>query len=156
MSFSRDMPQKWPTRVSLTNGRGSHHLRRGRIYQFPWDCQIYWYHGRRWCNLKAVSSRIHIDVYVCGISCETLQWRHNGHDSVSNHQPHVCLLSRLFRRRSKKISKLRVTGLCAGNSPETGELHMASNAKKFPFDDVIMTVPGECHQSWVTSQRWFR
>ena len=34
---------------------------------------------------------------------------------------HVCLLNRLFRRRSKKTSKLRVTGLCAGNSPVTGE-----------------------------------
>ena len=31
-----------------------------------------------------------------------LQWRHNDHDSVSNHQPHGCLLNRLFRRRSKK------------------------------------------------------
>ena len=50
-----------------------------------------------------------------------LQWRHNGRDSVSNHQHHDCLLNRLFRRRSKKTSKLRVTGLCAGNSPGTGE-----------------------------------
>ena len=49
-----------------------------------------------------------------------LQWRHNGRDNVSNHQPHDCILNRLFRRRSKKTSKLRVTGLCAGNSPETG------------------------------------
>ena len=57
---------------------------------------------------------------------------HNGHDSVSNHQPHDCLLlNRLSRRRSKKISKFRVTGLCAGNSPETGELpaQMNSNAE---------------------------
>ena len=45
----------------------------------------------------------------------TLQWRHNDHDGVSNHQPHGCLLNRLFRRRSKKTSKLRVTGLCVGN-----------------------------------------
>ena len=51
----------------------------------------------------------------------TLRWRHNGHDGVSNHQPHDCLLKRLFRRRSKKTSKLRVTGLCEGNSPVTGE-----------------------------------
>ena len=50
-----------------------------------------------------------------------LRWRHNGRDSVSNHQPHDCLLNRLFRRWSKKTSKLRVTGLCAGNSPGTGE-----------------------------------
>ena len=50
---------------------------------------------------------------------------------VSNHQPHRCLRNRLFRRRSKKPSKLRVTGLCAGNSPVTGEFpaQMASNAK---------------------------
>ena len=51
----------------------------------------------------------------------SLRWRHNERDSVSNHQPHDCLLNRLFRRRSKKISKLRVTGLCEGNSPVTGE-----------------------------------
>ena len=44
-----------------------------------------------------------------------LQWRHNGCDSVSNHQPHDCLLNRLFRRSSKKTSKPRVTGLCAGH-----------------------------------------
>ena len=50
-----------------------------------------------------------------------LHWRHNDHDSVSNHQPHGCLLNRLFRRRSKKTSKLRVTGLCGGNSQGTGE-----------------------------------
>ena len=47
----------------------------------------------------------------------TLQLHHNGHDGVSNHQPYDCLLKRLFRRRSKKTSKLRVTGLCGGNSP---------------------------------------
>ena len=60
-----------------------------------------------------------------------LQWRHNGCDRVSNHQPHDCLLNRLFRRRSKKTPKLRVTGLCAGNSPGTGEFpaQMASNAE---------------------------
>ena len=50
-----------------------------------------------------------------------LQWRHNGRDSISNHQPHDCLLNRLLRRRSRKTSKLRVTGLCVGNSPGTSE-----------------------------------
>ena len=59
----------------------------------------------------------------------TLRWRHNGRDSVSNHQPHVFLLNRLFRRRSKKTSKRRVTGLCAGNSPGTFPAQMASNAE---------------------------
>ena len=67
----------------------------------------------------------------CDRICKTLQWRHNGRDSVSNHQPHHCLLKHLFRRRSKKTSMLRVTGLCAGNSPGTSEFpaQMASNAE---------------------------
>ena len=43
-----------------------------------------------------------------------------------NHQPHSCLLNRLFRRRSKKTSKLRVTGLCAGNSPGTSNAENVS------------------------------
>ena len=51
-----------------------------------------------------------------------LQWRHNGRDSVSNHLPHDCLHNRLFRRRSKKTSKHRITGICAANSPGTGEI----------------------------------
>ena len=60
-----------------------------------------------------------------------LQWRHNGRESVSNHQSNDCLLNPLFRRRSKKTSKLCVTGLCAGNSPGAGEFRaqMASTAE---------------------------
>ena len=60
-----------------------------------------------------------------------LQWRHNGRDGVSKHQAHDCLLDRLFRGKSKKMSKLRVTGLCAGNSAVTGKFpaQMASNAE---------------------------
>ena len=50
-----------------------------------------------------------------------LLWRHSWCDGVSNHQPRDCLLNRLFRRRSKKTSKLHGTGLCAENSPVTGE-----------------------------------
>ena len=60
-----------------------------------------------------------------------LQWPHNERNGVSNHQPDDCLLKRLFRRRPKKTSKLRVTGLCVGNSPVTGEFpaQRASNAE---------------------------
>ena len=72
-----------------------------------------------------------------------LQWRHYGRDSVSNHQPHDCLLNRLFRRRSKKTSKLRVTGLCAGNSPGT----VASNRQ--------ITVQYEFSR-WKMGHRWWR
>ena len=71
-----------------------------------------------------------------------LQWRHNDHDCVWSHQPHGCLLTRLFRRRSKKTSKLRVTGLCAGNSPgPVNSPHKGPVTRKmFPFDDVIMLI----------------
>ena len=73
----------------------------------------------------------------------TLLWHHDDHDGVSNHQPHGCLLNRLFRRRSKKTSKLRVTGLCVGNSP--GPVNSPHKGpvtwKMFPFDDVIMISP---------------
>ena len=65
------------------------------------------------------------------VPMNSLQWRYNGLDGVSNDQPHDCLLNRLFRRRSKKTSKLRVTGFCAGNSPVIGEFpeQMPSNAE---------------------------
>ena len=69
-----------------------------------------------------------------------LHWRHNDHDGVSNHQPHDCLRNRLFWRRSKKTSKLHVTGLCVGNSPgPVNSPHKGPVTRKmFPFDDVIM------------------
>ena len=52
-------------------------------------------------------------------------------DGVSNHQPHDCLPNGLIGHRSKKTSKLRITGLCEGNSLVTGEFptQRASNAE---------------------------
>ena len=60
------------------------------------------------------------------------------------------LTRRLFRRRSKKASKLRVTGLCEGNSAVTGEFpaHRSSNAEMFPFDDITMI--------WIKIHCWSR
>ena len=79
-----------------------------------------------------------IDSHIC--VCLPLQCSHNRHDGFSN-QPHDCLLNRLFRCRSKKTSKLRVTGLCAG---VTGEIpaHMASNT--FFFISWRHHVYGSC------------
>ena len=55
-----------------------------------------------WCSFHVNSvHRITYVPWVSGTSV-TLQWRHTGRDSVSNHQPHDCLLNRIFRRRSKK------------------------------------------------------
>ena len=66
---------------------------------------------------------------MCNV--ESLRWRLDGHDGVSNHQPHHCLLNRLFGCKSKKTSKLRVIRLCSPHKwPVT--------RKMFPFHDVIM------------------
>ena len=80
----------------------------------------------------------------------TLQWRHNGHDCVSDHQPYDCLLNRLFRHISKKTSKLRATGLCAGNSPgPVNSPHKWPVTRKmFPFDDVIMKQKYRAFPPW--------
>ena len=91
-------------------------------------------------------------------SGQSLHWRLNDHDGVSNHQPHGCLLNRLFKRRSKKTSKLRVTGLSAGNSPgPVNSPHKGPITRKmFPFSDVIMyraeNVPGSAMKMLVWNQ----
>ena len=78
--------------------------------------------------------------YIGDYMYNSLQWRHYDHDCVSNHRPRGCLLNRLFRRRSKKTSKLHVTGLCVGNSPgPVNSPHkVPATRKMFRFDDVIM------------------
>ena len=86
---------------------------------------------------------------VAELNPRKLRWRHNGCDSVSNHRPRHCLLSRLFRRRSKKTSKLRVTGLCAGNSPGTGDFsaQMASYAENVS----IWWRHHGCYRAWMSN-----
>ena len=64
-----------------------------------------------------VKKRVHKTLYFQ----QTLQWRHNKRNGASNRRRLDCLLNRLLRRRWKKTSKLRVTGLCERNSPVTGE-----------------------------------
>ena len=50
----------------------------------------------------------------------SLQWCHNECNGVSNHPYPDCLFNHLFRRNSKKTSKLRVTDLYEGNLSVTG------------------------------------
>ena len=73
-----------------------------------------------------------------------LQCRHNELDGVSNHRRLDCLLNGLFRRRSRKTSKLRASGLCEGYAPVAGEFPVQRYSDvELPFDDVIM-VPFIC------------
>ena len=71
-----------------------------------------------------MASPINKETHLALDSYQQHDWMLHSHlwysDGVSNHQPHDCLLNRSFTHRSKKTSKLRVTGLCAGNSPLTG------------------------------------
>ena len=73
----------------------------------------------------------------------SLRRRHNEHDGLSSHLPRDCLLNRLFRRKPKKTSKLRVTGLCEGNSSVTDEFptQMASDAENV---SILMTSSCAC------------
>ena len=106
-----------------------------------------WWRHMAWYELGIMSffnQTKHRDNNTWHLPTTSLQWRHNDNDSVSNHQPRGCLPNRLFRRRSKKTSKLHVTGLCVGNSPgPVNSPHKGPVTRKmFPFDDVIMICLG--------------
>ena len=73
-----------------------------------------------------------------------LQWRYNGHDGVSNHQPYHCLLNRLFSADQRNIKAPRYWPFVRGihrrpvNSPHKWPV----TRKMFSFDDVIMSLHG--------------
>ena len=105
---------------------------------------LIWAAGRRliscnWIGANSEENPVTQSGFTTAVT--TLRWRHN--DGLSNHQPHDCLLNRLFRYRSRKTSKLRVTGLCAGNSPVTSECP----AKKVSDADNVST--------WWRHHVWF-
>ena len=78
----------------------------------------------------------------------------NERDGFSNHRRLECWLNRLFRRRSKKRSKLRVTGLCEGNPPMAGGFPSQRQVtwKMFPFDDVVILIL--LYQQDYINQHW--
>ena len=96
----------------------------GNIPRFMWG--VGWCSRGASCSKCYAQSRCHYLPFHSHTKSYTLQWPYNGRDGVSNHKPHGCLLNRLFGRWWTETSKLRVTGLCAGNSPVT---QMASNAE---------------------------
>ena len=77
---------------------------------------------------------------VFSVVTSSIAVMNNEHDGISNHRPIDCLLSHLFSCRSKKRSKLHVTGFVRGihlwlvNSPHKGPVMW----KMLPFDDIIM------------------
>ena len=67
-----------------------------------------------------------------------LQWRHNERDDDSNHRRLDCLFNLLLRRRSKKTSKFRVTGLCDGEFYGDRWIPLTNRNANNYFDYVIM------------------
>ena len=128
----------YPLVNSCSNRHNNHHERKKKYFRVIFSISM-----RQKRQMKSKVSLINLIFQittVLNMNYISLRWRHNDHDGVSNHQPHGCLLNRLFRRRSKKTSKLRVTGLCVGNSPgPVNSPHKGPVTRKmFPFDDVIM------------------
>ena len=111
--------------------------------QFLWTLWIYqimlwctFFGSGRWSSLAIVF----LTLVEWNSLSYTLQWRHSERDGVSNHQSHDSLLKCLFRRRSNKTSKLRVTGLLGGihRWPVNSPYKEPVTRKRFPFDDVII------------------
>ena len=63
----------------------------------------------------------------------SLQWCHNECDSISNHQPHDCLLNRLFRHISKKTSKLHQWIPRTNGQPCGKCFHLMTSSCIFPL-----------------------
>ena len=82
----------------------------------------------------------------------TLQWRHDELDSVSNHQPDDCLLNVYSDADQRKYQSSASLAFVRGihrrpvNSPHKGPV----TRKTFLFDDVIMSCPASCSH-WGTS-----
>ena len=85
--------------------------------KLTWKVHYLKFHSN-FAGVNALTSQYHC--IRCPSREKPLRWRHNGCNGVSNHRHHDNLLNHLFRRTSKKTSKLHVTGLCEGNPPVTG------------------------------------
>ena len=134
--------RKHQSSASLAIVRGMHRWPVGSPHKGPvarkmflFDDVIMSWKTRLSCILVAADLGIH--------TCEalrTLQWRHNGRDGVSNHQPHDCLFNRYSRAYQRKHQSSASLAFVWGihrwpvNSPHKGPV----TRKMFPFDDVIM------------------
>ena len=122
----------------MTVGRAS------EIDKQLWICQALW---QQYCGAACEISKSYKHFYIPNRVFHFTRYVTADSPIASWYRPHYSdvimgamafkittvsiVYNRLFRRRSKKTSKLRVTGPCEGNSPVTGEFptQRASNAK---------------------------
>ena len=92
--------------------------------------------------LKASMSDVHAHAHTTPAgdikTFQSLQWRHNEYDCVSNHRRLYCLPNRLFRHRSKKSSASLAFVWGIHRSPVNSPHKRPVTRKMFPFYDVIM------------------
>ena len=90
------------------------------------------------------------------LAINSLQWRHNG--TIASQITSLTIIYSAFYSGAdqKKTSKLRVTGLCAGNSPMTDEFPawMASNAENVSvwWRHHFPSLDAACRQFWDNSK----
>ena len=87
------------------------------------SCRL-WRHSNEMCRFQTTSRQLYIELNTVN----PLQLRHNGRDGVLNRHL-TSVYSAVYS--GADLRELRVTGLCEGNSPVTGEFpaQMASNAE---------------------------
>ena len=151
MSVARMCIFIWDQHIRLqlrrARSNGVHICKKKNGHQFYCCCRPI--AACRLCKLQIYAKHSSRTIYFCG-EWFPLQWRHHERDGVSNHRCLDYLHNRLFRRRSKKTSKLCVTGVCLGNSsrwPVESPHKVPVTRKTFPFDGVIMKHVKNWH-SW--------
>ena len=116
------------TDFTITVDQKNRYLDKNVVTAYPGCCHIYHFRCNQ-CRKLRLSNDISASLYIVSL---TSLWRHNEHDSISNHQPHHCLLNRYFGHKS--LAFVRGIHRRPVNSPHKGPV----TRKMFPFDDVIM------------------
>ena len=91
-----------------------------------------WRHVISIVNLGNSNCKVLDNITACSVWATTfppLQWRHNEHNGVLNHQPHHCLLNRLFRQLKENIKAPRHWPLCG---EFTGDRWPVNSPHKWP------------------------
>ena len=109
-------------------------VREGKVRTAPHGARAGPVSGRKIFVQNSLWTAREQPVWGPGVWCDRGITTHHQSDVImsvmASQLTDVSMLNR-FRRRSKKTSKLRVNGICEGNSPVTGEFpfQKASNAK---------------------------
>ena len=97
-----------------------------------------WYINKEFCR-NNIAHWDHCKDITTRKDMFSLQWRHNGRDSVSNHQRLDYLLNSFFRRRKQQSSASLAFVRGIHRWPVTSPHKGPATRKMFSFDDVIIS-----------------